>query len=95
MYFSATKSEKVRFWNKDISEVKVKTSLDWYLGKDKKGEDRFQYFLAWKKDLDFDEKFLTWPHMIYDTWKAFNFKDREEFINFYLKSYLILKFNLT
>lgn len=30
--------------------------------------------------------------MTYDAWKAFRFKDREEFLGFYLKSYLILKF---
>ena len=92
MYFSATRSEEVRFWNKDTSEVDIETSLGWYLGKNKKGRDKFQHFLAWKKDLDFDEKFSIRPHMIYDTWKAFKFKDREEFLGFYLKSYLILKF---
>ena len=82
----------MEFWNKNTDKVEVKTSLGWYLGKDKKGKDKFQYFLAWKKDLDFDEKFLTRPHMTYGTWDAFKFKNREEFIGFYLKSYLILKF---
>jgi hypothetical protein len=93
MYFSATRSPEVRFWNKNTSRVDIETTFGWYLGKDEQGEDTFQHFIAWKKDLDFDEIFLTRPHMTYDTWKAFKFKDREEFIGFYLKSYLILKFD--
>jgi hypothetical protein len=76
MYFSATRSPSVTFWNKDTPRVKVATSLGWYLGKDDQGKHQFQRFLAWKKDLDFDEKFLTRPQMTLNIWGAFKFMDR-------------------